>query len=172
MPDAADFRENGNAARIPLFCGAPSQNRRLLTPPPQPKRNAERLPPARGAGARQHDAKGAGRRHCRPAGGRPLLMGLPPSARTFAPIETKQSAQAPTRGAWARLPRAEGAGRRRCRPPTRGARARLLRAEGAGRRHCRPAALTYISASPYSAYGEARAPCGSWASRSIPRTAS
>ena len=39
--------------------------RRLLASPPQPDRNAERPPPARGAGARLHGANGTGRRHCR-----------------------------------------------------------------------------------------------------------
>ena len=39
--------------------------RRQLPPSPQPKRNAERPPPARGAGARLHGANGTGRRHCR-----------------------------------------------------------------------------------------------------------
>ena len=67
MPDATGFRENGNAARPPPFRGAPSQKRRPFARP-VPK-NA--------------------------AGGRPLLVGLPPSARFTAPIGTKQSAQAP-----------------------------------------------------------------------------
>ena len=61
MPDAADFHENGNAARTPLFCGAPSQNRRPFAPPRPPNRR-RRQAPARGAGVlfsvRHPDARG------------------------------------------------------------------------------------------------------------------
>ena len=90
---------------------------RLPVPPKRRKGQA----PARGAWAREYGAEGAGRRHCRPpcswggcvsawsrsilrlsvppqknaAGGRPLLVGLPPSTSTTAPSGTKQSAQAP-----------------------------------------------------------------------------
>ena len=69
--------------------------RRLLPPPPQPERNKAPKPPARGAWARRIRANGTGRRHCRPAGGKSLLVDLPPSARTVAPFGTKRSAQAP-----------------------------------------------------------------------------
>ena len=41
--------------------------RRLRPLPPQPERNAEHPPPARGVGVCQIRANGAGRRHCRPA---------------------------------------------------------------------------------------------------------
>ena len=43
--------------------------RRLSPLPPQPDRNAEHPPPARGVGVRQIRAEGAGRRHCRLEGG-------------------------------------------------------------------------------------------------------
>ena len=98
--------------------------RRLCARPPQAERNAARPPPARGAGLRHHGANGNGRRPCRPApaqgsrplripfwgnsprfltspvpqttaGGRPLLVGLPPSTRTIAPNGTHRSRPAP-----------------------------------------------------------------------------
>ena len=59
------------------------------------ERNEAPKPPERGAWAREHGAKGTVRRHCRPAGGKSLLVDLPPSARTVAPFGTKRSAQAP-----------------------------------------------------------------------------
>ena len=40
-------------------------------------------------------AEGTGRRHCRPAGGRPLLVGLPPSKTTIAACEVKRRTPAP-----------------------------------------------------------------------------
>ena len=67
MPDATGFRENGNAARPPPFRGAPSQNRRPFAHP-VPKTAA---------------------------GGRPLLVGLPPSTPTIAPTEPKRSTPTP-----------------------------------------------------------------------------
>ena len=75
------------------------------------------------------------------------VLPKPPSAPTTAPTETKQSARPLLVGrAFVNTtPKALAAG---------------------------TADLTYISASPYSAYGEAHAPCGSWASQSTPRTAS
>ena len=67
MPDADNFHKNGNAASSSI------SRRTIAKPPsvrpPRPQKNA--------------------------AGGRPLLVGLPPSARFTAPIGTKQSAQAP-----------------------------------------------------------------------------
>ena len=98
--------------------------RRLPARSPHPNRNAAHPPPAHGAWAREYGANGAGRRHCRPAptqesrplgipfsgnasifphlpvpqnaaGGRPLLVGLPPCMRSAAGIETKRSTQAP-----------------------------------------------------------------------------
>ena len=52
-------------------------------------------PPTRGAWVREHVAEDTGRRHCRPAGGRPLLVGLPPSIRSTAPFGTKRRTPAP-----------------------------------------------------------------------------
>ena len=57
-------------------------------------RAALRLPTL-GAWMRQPRAKGTGRRHCRPAGGKSLLVGLPPSTSAIAPTETKRRAPAP-----------------------------------------------------------------------------
>ena len=68
---------------------------RLHAPPSHSERNAADPPPACGAGLRLHGANGTGWRHRRPAGGRPLLMGRPPSARTTVSFGTKRSAQAP-----------------------------------------------------------------------------
>ena len=53
------------------------------------------------------------------AGGKPLLVGLPPSARTAAPFGPKRSAPAPSHGADARRPGANGPVRRHCRPTRR-----------------------------------------------------
>ena len=50
------------------------------------------------------------------AGGKPLLVGLPPSTRTPPDAERNEAPMPPARGAWARRPRAEGTGRRHCRP--------------------------------------------------------
>ena len=80
--------------------------RRVCALPPEQKRNEASPPPAHGADLRDQRAEGTGRRHCRPpgppsprlptaAGGKSLLVDLPPSARTSAPSETKRSTQAP-----------------------------------------------------------------------------
>ncbi len=69
--------------------------RSLFPPPPHLERNEARPPPARGAGVRRIRANGTVSRHCRPAGGRPLLVGLPPSTRTVAPFGPKRSTPAP-----------------------------------------------------------------------------
>ena len=64
----------GNGGRFPAAPAPPTPQaagpcswacRRLLVSPPQPDRNAERPPPARGAGARRSRAEGAVSRHCR-----------------------------------------------------------------------------------------------------------
>ena len=97
---------------------------RLFALPPHSERNAAPKPPTRGAWAREHVAEGTGRRHCRPApaqganplripfwkttsiasvstspktaaGGRPLLLGRPPSTRSTAPFGTKRRTPAP-----------------------------------------------------------------------------
>ena len=72
------------------------------------ERNEASPPPARGAGlrdqrdngtgrrhSRQPRAEGTGSRHCRPAGGKSLLVDLPPSIPTFAPFGTKRRTPAP-----------------------------------------------------------------------------
>ena len=69
--------------------------RRLHLLLPLQNRNAAPLPPARGAWARRHGAEGAGCRHCRPAGGKPLRVGLSPSTPSPASPEPKRSALAP-----------------------------------------------------------------------------
>ena len=70
------------------------QNRRLYAPSPHSERTAAPKPSTRGAWAREHVAEGTGCRHCRPAGGKPLLVGLPPSTPTTAPSEPNRSTQA------------------------------------------------------------------------------
>ena len=131
--------------------------RRRIHKPPHSERNEAPMPPAHGAWARLHGAKGSGRRHCRP-----LLVGLSPSARTAAPSEPKRSKPAPCswgglacpsrRRLWpaALPPPCSWACRRRIHkpphserneapmPPARGAWALLHGAEGSGWRHCRP----------------------------------
>ena len=57
-----------------------------------------------------------GKRAATAAGGKPLLVGLSPSARTAAPSGTNRSLSAPARGADRRQPRANGTGSRHCRP--------------------------------------------------------
>ena len=81
--------------------------RRVCALPPEQKRNEASPPPARGAWVRVHAAEGywlpalpAPRDLRLPvsptaAGGKSLLVDLPPSARTSAPSETKRSTQAP-----------------------------------------------------------------------------
>ena len=69
--------------------------RRQLPSPPHSERKEASKPPTLGAWMRQPRAKGTGRRHCRPAGGKPLLVGLPPSTSAIAPTETKRRAPAP-----------------------------------------------------------------------------
>ena len=72
-------------------------------------------PPTRGAWVREHVAEGTGRRHCRPAGGRPLLLGRPPSIRSTAPIRNEtQNARPLLVGRGVRRPRANGTGRPHC----------------------------------------------------------
>ena len=96
---------------------------RVCALPLEQKRNEASMPPARGAWMREHGANGTGRRHCRPApaqgihplripfwgwqpfprsprpptaaGGKPLLVGLPPSTPTIAPPELNRSTPAP-----------------------------------------------------------------------------
>ena len=60
------------------------------------------------------------------AGGKSLLVDLPPSVPSPPHQKRKEASMPPARGAWMRRHGAEGAGCRHCRP------------EGAGRRHCRP----------------------------------
>ena len=50
------------------------------------------------------------------AGGRPLLVGLPPSSPLPLQPNRNEAPKPPAHGAWARQPGAEGAGRRHCRP--------------------------------------------------------
>ena len=92
--------------------------RRLLPPPPHSERNEARPPPARGAGVRRIRANGTVSRHCRPAGGRPLLVGRPPCMRSVAGAETNEAPMPPARGAWAREHSAEGTGSRYYRAAT------------------------------------------------------
>ena len=67
MPDATGFRENGNAAS-PLHFAAHHRKTAVRSPTPVPKTAA---------------------------GGRPLLVGLPPSTPTIAPTEPKRSTPTP-----------------------------------------------------------------------------
>ena len=69
--------------------------RSLFPPPPHLERNEARPPPARGAGVRRIRANGTGCRHRRPAGGKSLLVDLPPCTRSAAEAETKRSKSAP-----------------------------------------------------------------------------
>ena len=52
------------------------------------------------------------------AGGRPLLVGLPPCTRSAAGQKRNEAPKPPTRGAWVREHVANGTGRRHCRPRT------------------------------------------------------
>ena len=100
--------------------------RSLFPPPPHLERNEARPPPARGAGVRRIRANGTGCRHRRPAGGKSLLVDLPPCMRSAAGQKRNEARPPPAHGADLRDQRANGTGRRHCRPIGR----RLFRRRG------------------------------------------
>ena len=158
-----DAKGNVRRHRRPRSPKTPQVGKPLLVglPPSvaQPERNAARPPPSRGADVRLHGAKGAGRRHCRPAVNacyHPIRDVTKPHApamghggakgsarrhRRPRPLKKRRRRASPYSWACRRLllpsPQPERNAARP--PPTRGADVRLHGAKGAGRRHCRPA---------------------------------
>ena len=138
FPGAPVNFSDGQNAPKPCFLPQHAKIRRANSEAPLPRRGKQRRPrtlaaPPCPCGARQR------RQTLVFAGGRPLLVGLPPS--TPLPLHPKRNAARPppARGAGARLHGAEGAGSRHCRlarcvtlcPPT-GAKARCSSIKNAG----------------------------------------
>ena len=90
-PRGADMRHSPRRRRWLAATAAPPKHRLALLPP---RRHWPAVPPPTAMGNRQCTFRPA-RLHKNAAGGKPLLLGLPPSIRLIAPLEVHRSISAP-----------------------------------------------------------------------------